>query len=144
MRMKKKWYFTTSCVLMIVYGLFAAIFMGIKAMNFFEEIKYSIWMDISSPGASPTVGAVAGVFTVLSGLYGLFSKDRKMRWGGCFVICSITLAYYTVSLLLCGGDVGLIIVSSFGILLSLMLIATTHALSRKIRQKNIADNASAI
>ncbi len=144
MKMKKKWCFTTSCVLMIVYGLFAAIFMGIKAMNFFEEIRYSIWMDVSSPGASLMVGAVAGVFTMLSGLYGLFSKDKKMRWGGCVVISSITFAYYIAALLLCGGETCVIITSCMGIVLSLMLVAMTHFSSRKIKQKNIADDASAI
>lgn len=129
MKPKNRWYFTTSCILMLVFGVFSAAYMGVLAIGSCEELKYVSWLDVNSPVASLIICAFAGGFSMLGGLYGLLAKDSRVRSGGCFAVVTITVAYYVMALVLSSYSAEFVCICVMGILLSL-LFAVTAFISR--------------
>ena len=129
MKPRNRWYFTTSCILMLVFGVFTAVYMGVLAIGSCEELKYASWLDVNSPLASLIICAFAGGFSMLGGLYGLLAKDNRVRSGGCFAVVTITAAYYVMSLVMSSYSAKIVCVCVMGMLMS-VLFATTAFISR--------------
>ena len=138
MKTKNRWYFTTSCLLMLGFGVFAAAYMGVLAIGSCEELKYVSWLDVNSPVASLIICAFAGGFGILGGLYGLLTKDTRVRSGGCFAVVTITVAYYVMALLMSSYATELVIICAFGIAVSLLFAVTAHISRMKTKQEEQA------